>query len=122
MATKVDYEISEEDQSNIVEFSKTFNKKNQAETRLKNLKEQIQNLNDAEEELMINMDTPYLNLGDCFLRVEEPQLTSYLEEQKNTITEEIKELEDTVDTLTSKSSELKALLYAKLGNRINLEA
>ncbi|GFE52932.1 KE2 family protein [Babesia ovis] len=121
MATKVDYEISEEDQSNIVQFSRVFNKKNQTETQLKILKEQVQNLNDAEEEVMINMDTSYLKIGDCFLRVEEAELSNYLDKQKNEIAEEIDKLEGSLEELTKKATELKAMLYAKLGNRINLE-
>lgn len=63
MTTKLDYEISEDDQNRIIEFSKLFNKKAQAETQLKVLKEQVQNLTDAQEELMINMDTSYLQIG-----------------------------------------------------------
>ncbi|EDO07852.1 Prefoldin subunit family protein [Babesia bovis T2Bo] len=121
MATKVDYEISEEDQNNIVQFSKVFNERNQAEKRLKTLKEQVQNLTDAEEELMITMDTPYLKIGDCFLRFEESELGSHLEQQKDESNAEIEKLESSLQELTAKSTELKAMLYAKLGNRINLE-
>ncbi|GIX61816.1 prefoldin subunit 4 [Babesia caballi] len=122
MSTSVDYEISEEDQSKIVEFSRVFNQKAQAETRLKGLKEQVQNFNDAQEELMINMDTPYLKIGDCFLKVEEAELDGYLEEQKKVVADEISQLEETIDAHKAKASELKAMLYAKFGNRINLEA
>lgn len=63
MTTNLDYDISEEDQKSIIEFSTLFNKKAQAETKLKVLKEQVQNLTDAQEELLINMDTPYLQIG-----------------------------------------------------------
>ncbi|GBE59389.1 prefoldin subunit [Babesia ovata] len=122
MATSVDYEISEDDQNRIVEFSTVFNKKTQAETRLKALKEQVQNLNDAQEELMINMDTSYLKIGDCFLRLEEAELDEHLETQKKEATDEIKQLEKEVYEHTAKTAELKAMLYAKFGNRINLEA
>uniref|UniRef100_A0A1E1X0Z5 Prefoldin subunit 4 n=1 Tax=Amblyomma aureolatum TaxID=187763 RepID=A0A1E1X0Z5_9ACAR len=122
MATSVDYEIAEEDQQKIVEFSLLFNQKNQAESQLKSLKEQLQNLNDAQEELMINMDTPYLQIGDCFIRVDEAELDEHLEGKKKETAEEISQLEDAVETHAEKAKTLKALLYAKFGNRINLEA
>ncbi|CDR96557.1 KE2 family protein, putative [Babesia bigemina] len=122
MATSVDYEISEDDQSRIVEFSTVFNKKNMAETRLKALKEQVQNIDDAQEELMINMDTPYLKIGDCFLRLEESELDEHLEAEKKEATDEIRQLEQEIDEHIARTAELKAMLYAKFGNRINLEA
>ncbi|KAK1932637.1 KE2 family protein [Babesia divergens] len=122
MTTNLDYEISEEDQKSIIEFSTLFNKKAQAETKLKVLKEQVQNLTDAQEELLINMDTPYLQIGDCFLRVDENELDGHLESKKEEFADEITRLEQSLEEYTSKTTELKAMLYAKFGNRINLEA
>ncbi|KAK1444949.1 prefoldin 4 like protein [Babesia gibsoni] len=121
MSSNLDYEIGEEDQNKIVEFSKLHNKKNQIETQLKILKQHVQSLSDAQEELLINMDTPYLKIGDCFLRMDETDLEQHLSTQKDKVTEEILKLEQECEEYVNKTTELKGILYAKFGNRINLE-
>lgn len=121
MSSNLDYEIGEEDQNKIVEFSKLHNKKNQIETQLKILKQHVQSLSDAQEELLINMDTPYLKIGDCFLRMDETDLEQHLSTQKDKVTEEILKLEQECEEYVNKTTELKGILYTKFGNRINLE-
>lgn len=63
----------------------------------------------------------YFRTGDCFLRVEEKELEGHLE-SKEAFIREIEQLERSLEEYVTKTTELKAMLYAKFGNRINLEA
>ncbi|KAK2196936.1 hypothetical protein BdWA1_002185 [Babesia duncani] len=66
MASRVDYEILKEDQDRIVKFSTLYNAKLKTEKQYELLKDHLSSIRDAQDEILINLDTPLLKIGKNF--------------------------------------------------------
>lgn len=80
---------------------------------------------DAEDEMMIALDTdekvPYL-VGEVFIMKTQEDATENINKEKEIVREEIAALKTKAADFEVIMSQLKADLYAKFGNNINLEA
>merc|ERR1712154_86771 len=119
-----DAQVTYEDQQKINNFART-------NTRLLDLKEELsakekalQNLNDAEEELMMaegDSDTVPYQIGEVLVEMTLEEAQAELEKAKELCEEEISGLKVKADGYKETMSELKTALYAKFGNNINLD-
>ena len=83
--TKNDTEISREDQLKINQFSKLNMKYHQVKDEIKKLKDELENLVDAQSVIEESMGDPLkLFIGEAFIDVDEDQAAAYQEK----ITEE----------------------------------
>ncbi|KAJ8683569.1 hypothetical protein QAD02_019361 [Eretmocerus hayati] len=119
-----DVHISFEDQQKINKFARQNAKMEDFKDELKFKKSELQNLADAVSELELADDDakiPY-HIGEVFVSQNLSKTMECLEEAKVKKEKEIVELEAKCETLKGEMSDLKAQLYAKFGNHINLEA
>jgi len=119
-----DVEVRREDQLQINEFGRLNAKLHEKREDSALLKKQIEELEDATTELAMSEDEDCVKLmlgGESFLDVSEEYATEYTERQQEKLQSELDELESTIDTITKRQKELKALLYARFGTDINLE-
>ena len=86
-------------------------------------KKELTNLNDAIEELIIfdESDMVPFQYGEVFTHLTVDDANKELERAKKVLENEIKTLENKVNTTKKLLAELKTQLYAKFGNKINLE-
>uniref|UniRef100_A0A3Q0SBA8 Prefoldin subunit 4 n=1 Tax=Amphilophus citrinellus TaxID=61819 RepID=A0A3Q0SBA8_AMPCI len=85
----------------------------------------LQNLQDASDDLMLFDDSslfiPY-QIGDVFINHSQDETQEMLESAKETLEQEVQDLEKQVSAIQQVLGDLKVQLYAKFGNNINLEA
>ncbi|XP_952788.1 prefoldin subunit, putative [Theileria annulata] len=118
----MDYEVSEEDHKKIIEFSLLHNKKLNLEQKLKLLKHEKNLLNDAQDEIIISLNTPLFHIGECFMKLTDEELELELKDKSEKLDTEIEKLTNSLQENIKESSNLKAQLYNKFGNRINLDS
>ncbi|XP_049778326.1 probable prefoldin subunit 4 [Schistocerca nitens] len=119
-----DVHISYDDQQKINEFARHNARLEDYKDELKSKQNQLKNLEEACDELTLMDPTefvPYF-MGEVFINQDIEQTEKMLEEAKNKILSETKDLEDKCSNIKNQMSELKTYLYAKFGNHINLEA
>ncbi|XP_046995104.1 probable prefoldin subunit 4 [Schistocerca americana] len=119
-----DVHISYDDQQKINEFARHNARLEDYKDELKSKQNQLKNLEEACDELTLMDQTefvPYF-MGEVFINQDIEQTEKMLEEAKNKILSETKDLEDKCSNIKNQMSELKTYLYAKFGNHINLEA
>jgi len=117
--------VTYEDQQKINQFARTNAKLQDVKEELERRKKDVQNLEDAEAEIGLIIDDEQLipnQIGEVFVHCTQDETLQQLSQSKTLIQTEISSLEargtDYKQTLTN----LKAQLYAKFGNNINLEA
>lgn len=118
-----DVHIKYEDQSKINKFAINNQKLHEYQDDLVLKKKALENLNEAIDELVILDDdeiVPFQH-GEVFTNLKVQDANVELDRAKKELEDEIKELEDKVDNTKKVLSELKTALYAKFGNKINLE-
>ncbi|XP_014213493.1 prefoldin subunit 4 [Copidosoma floridanum] len=119
-----DVHISYEDQQKINKFAKQNAKMDDFKEELKFKQNELQNLKDACSELELfddDVKIPY-HIGEIFINQDLPKTMTCLEQAIKKKEAEITELDEKCSTLKNIMSDLKAQLYAKFGNNINLEA
>ncbi|XP_057331170.1 probable prefoldin subunit 4 [Microplitis mediator] len=119
-----DVHISYEDQQKINKFAKQNAQMDDFKEELKMKQNDLKNLQDASDELSLMDDDakiPY-RIGDLFVSQDVEKTQKCLEEAKDKKLSEIKLLELKCADLKGVMTDLKAQLYAKFGNHINLEA
>ncbi|XP_052815562.1 prefoldin subunit 4-like [Mya arenaria] len=129
MATTIkeeaDAQVTFEDQQKINKFARTNVKLGDIKDELKNKKKDLENLEIAEEELLMldGDDTliPY-QVGEVFISINSEETTTMLEKAKEATQAEMAELESRADGHKKTLQDLKIELYAKFGTNINLEA
>ena len=62
-----------------------------------------------------------MNIGELFVEGTEDDCTEFVEMKKKAAKTKFDELEGESENLNGEMKELKAILYAKFGNNINLE-
>ena len=118
-----DVHIKYEDQSKINKFAINNTKLHEFQEDLAEKKKLLQNINEAIDELVILDSTEIIPFqhGEVFSHLSVEDANTELERSKELIEVEIKSLEDKVSSIKRLLSELKTQLYAKFGNKINLE-
>ena len=118
-----DVHIKYEDQSKINRFAINNTKLHEYEDDLVLKKKALENLNEAIDELVILDDdeiVPFQH-GEVFTNLKVQDANVELDRAKKELEDEIKELEEKISSTKKVLSELKTALYAKFGNKINLE-
>merc|ERR1711963_187430 len=122
--SETDAQVTLEDQQKINKFARHNAKLQDIKEELKTKQKELENLQDAEEELLMLDDEeaiPY-QIGELFVNTSTDESSGLIEKAKDTVQEEIKLLESQADSHKTILSDLKVQLYAKFGNNINLEA
>lgn len=60
-------------------------------------------------------------IGEAFVFMKQSEVVEQLEKDAEALDQKIEELEDADSEISSRTSELKTVLYAKFGDNINLE-
>nr|XP_013806856.1 PREDICTED: prefoldin subunit 4 [Apteryx mantelli mantelli] len=121
-----DVNVTFEDQQKINKFARNTSRITELKEEIDVKKKQLQNLEDACDDIMMLDDDdslliPY-QIGDVFISHSQEETQEMLEEAKKSLQEEIEALESRVESIQRVLSDLKVQLYAKFGNNINLEA
>ncbi|KFP90402.1 Prefoldin subunit 4, partial [Apaloderma vittatum] len=121
-----DVNVTFEDQQKINKFARNTSRITELKEEIEVKKKQLQNLEDACDDIMMLDDDdslliPY-QIGDVFISHSQEETQEMLEEAKKSLQEEIEVLESRVESIQRVLSDLKVQLYAKFGNNINLEA
>lgn len=118
-----DIQVTYEDQQKINKFARQNARLEDLTDELKSKQKELQNLEDAKEELLLFDETdsiPYM-LGEVFVNLEQSQTEEMLDKAKEAINEEIAIIQANCESIRQTMSELKVQLYAKFGSNINLE-
>jgi len=117
--------ISKEDQSRINTFAKKNHRLQELQVELALRKKELQNLEDAETEMMMLDDDEAENIpmqvGEVFILQGTDDTSTLLERAKEIANDDIGRLETTIESTQDVLKNLKVQLYAKFGDNINLE-
>ncbi|XP_071785748.1 prefoldin subunit 4-like [Asterias amurensis] len=116
-------QVTLEDQQKINIFARKTNKLGELQVEIQSKQKDVQNMQDALDELELGDDDasiPYM-IGEVFVSKSVSDATALLEQAKVEKEDEISSLERQCESIKGTLSDLKAQLYAKFGNNINLE-
>ncbi|XP_030589748.1 prefoldin subunit 4 [Archocentrus centrarchus] len=120
-----DVNVTFEDQQKINKFARNTSRMTELKNEILEKKKTLQNLQDASDDLMLFDDSslfiPY-QIGDVFINHSQDETQEMLESAKETLEQEVQDLEKQVSAIQQVLGDLKVQLYAKFGNNINLEA
>ncbi|XP_064599362.1 prefoldin subunit 4-like [Liolophura sinensis] len=119
-----DMQVTFEDQEKINKFARHNAKLQDLKDELTAKKKDLQNLEDASDELLLLEDEntiPY-QIGEVFVSLSPDETSNMLDAAKVNTQKDIEAIEKHCDGHKQILSELKVQLYAKFGNNINLEA
>merc|ERR1712200_114550 len=119
-----DVSVTREDQGMINAFSRHNVRHSEITDKLEDLKKQLTNINEAKEELELQLedDKVPVKIGEVFVHFEQDDTAPYLDQLQEKMEKQVRELEAEAATVKETMSGLKGRLYAKFGNSINLEA
>ncbi|XP_042865702.1 prefoldin subunit 4-like [Penaeus japonicus] len=124
VAKDSDVHITYEDQQKINKFARCNARHGDLKEELKMKENELQNLQDAEDEIMIALDgdekVPYM-VGEVFIMKSQDEAQEAIVAQRETLQEEIAGLNTRAGELQEVMTQLKGDLYGKFGNNINLE-
>ncbi|KAF7492968.1 putative prefoldin subunit 4 [Sarcoptes scabiei] len=128
---KIQIDVSNEDQQNINRFAKLNCKQEELSDKIKSIKRQMDNLEEAENELILADDfdeetSPNTNfrfmIGPTFIAVNKKEMETFIEIEKNKLKKKLDELDETLMPIKDEMSKIKSILYAKFGSNINLDS
>ncbi|CAI4730601.1 CEI_1a_G0045020.mRNA.1.CDS.1 [Saccharomyces cerevisiae] len=116
-------QVTFEDQQKINEFSKLIMRKDAIAQELSLQREEKEYLDDVSLEIeLIDEDEPVqYKVGDLFIFMKQSKVTAQLEKDAERLDNKMETLEDKQRDIDSRLDALKAILYAKFGDNINLE-
>jgi len=119
-----DVSVTREDQGMINAFSRHNVRHVEITDKLTELKKQLDNINEAKEELELQLEEGQVpvKIGEVFVHFEQDDTTPYLDQLQEKLEKQARELEAEASTVKETMSGLKGRLYAKFGNSINLES
>merc|ERR1712156_106149 len=119
-----DVSVTREDQGMINAFSRHNAHHVEITDKLSELKKQLENINEAKEELELQIedDKVPLKIGEVFVHFEQDDTAPYLDQLVEKMEKQVRQLEAEASSTKEKMNGLKGRLYAKFGNSINLEA
>ncbi|XP_053638317.1 prefoldin subunit 4 [Cherax quadricarinatus] len=119
-----DVHITYEDQQKINRFARCNARHGDIKEELKIKENDLQNLQDAEDEMLIALDSdekvPFM-VGEVFIMKTQDEAQEAISSQREDLQEEISILNSRSSELQDTMTQLKGDLYAKFGNNINLE-
>ncbi|XP_068222658.1 prefoldin subunit 4 [Palaemon carinicauda] len=119
-----DIHITYDDQQKINKFARCNARHGDIKDELKLKENDLQNLQDAEDEMMIALDSeekvPFM-IGEVFMMKTQDEAQEAIGAQREALQEEISNLNSRASELMDTMTQLKADLYGKFGNNINLE-
>ncbi|XP_005105817.1 prefoldin subunit 4 [Aplysia californica] len=118
-----DAQVTFEDQQKINVFARTNARLTDSKEELAAKEKELQNLTDAEDELMMaegDECVPY-QIGEVLVEMTMEEAQAELEKAKELCQQEIDGLKAKAEGFKDTLSELKTALYAKFGNNINLD-
>ncbi|XP_050712327.1 prefoldin subunit 4-like [Eriocheir sinensis] len=119
-----DVHITYDDQQKINRFARCNARHGDTKEELKIKENDLQNLQDAEDEMLIALDTdekvPFM-VGEVFIMKSQDEAQEAIGAQREGLQEEISGLNTRAAELQDVMTQLKGDLYAKFGNNINLE-
>ncbi|XP_022082282.1 prefoldin subunit 4-like [Acanthaster planci] len=116
-------QVTLEDQQKINIFARKTNKLGELQAEIQTKQKDVQNMQDALDELELGDEdstVPYL-IGEVFVSKTVSDAQALMERAKSEKEEEIADLERNCESIKETLADLKAQLYAKFGNNINLE-
>lgn len=134
-------EVTLEDQKSINRFARLNAKEEDLDVMLKNLQRQLDNVKEANDELMLADDDDDLDaeldgdsaaatrdysnihfrVGESFMAMDKDEAEQMLEEKRKELDVEVAELQVRIAPMKEEMSNIKAKLYAKFGTNINLD-
>lgn len=116
-------EVLWEDQQKINKFSSLINKRDSLTSLLDALKSEKEYIDDLsmEIELLDEGEKIQYKIADSFVFVSIEKAVEMIERENETLDEKISAMNDQIDGIDSQLASLKAHLYDKFGNNINLE-
>ena len=97
-------------------------KYNEIKGDIKKIKDELENLQDAQSTVEEAMGDPLkLFVGEALIDVDEDAANNYVEKIQEEKQEELEALTDKMDEYESEMKNLKSFLYARFGGSINLE-
>jgi len=119
-----DVHITYEDQQKINKFARCNARLEDLKDEIKGKENELQNLQDAEDEMMIALDTdekvPFM-VGEVFIMKTQDMANEAIAEHRKNLESEKESHMARISELQGIMTQLKADLYAKFGNNINLE-
>ena len=120
--TEKEPDVTKEDQGYINEFSRLYTKNKLVDKELKELKEKLESLVDAEQAIEESFgSTIKLTIGETFFEADEDKAKAYIGKLRKKYNNRQKEAKDIFDTTQKRLNELKIILYTKFGSRLRLE-
>lgn len=116
-------EVQWEDQQKINKFSTLINNKDELEAELSTLNQELEYFQDLalEIELLDEDEEIQYKLGDAFIFIKVETAISKIETEEKQLNEKVEKIDGKIIEIDEKLEELKAALYEKFGNNINLE-
>ena len=116
-------DFTKEDQIAINSFSRLNMHHQDKSKQIYQKKEAISQQEDAVTELELQDDDEIVRMkyGDCFFHVTAEHSKNSIDKQVSRNKQDVAELDQNLHDIQKKMQKLKAVLYAKFGNSINLE-
>ncbi|EYB85260.1 hypothetical protein Y032_0302g1874 [Ancylostoma ceylanicum] len=118
--------VTTADQQLINKFARLHQNFSQIKEEIKELSNDLLNINEAADELMLleeeDSDSIPFRIGQTFVHFDSETMTSKLDQLKEETEQKIKDLTAQNASSQQEMGELKRTLYAKFGDRINLES
>merc|ERR1711959_346520 len=118
-----DVDVNREVQKMIHLFGRLNNKRHEVEDKIKELKDKLGNLEDAQTELMLldeEEDVRYA-VGDTYSEFSTDTANEMVEAETEEAQRQVEEEGEKLSAIEEQMSDLKTKLYAKFGKSINLE-
>ncbi|KAK7078736.1 Prefoldin subunit 4 [Halocaridina rubra] len=119
-----DVHITYDDQQKINKFARCNARHGDIKEELKLKENDLQNLQDAEDDIISALDgeekVPFM-IGEVFMMKTQDEAQEAIGAQREALQEEISTLNTRASELQDTMTQLKADLYGKFGNNINLE-
>ncbi|OVF05533.1 putative prefoldin subunit [Clavispora lusitaniae] len=116
-------EVLWEDQQKINKFSSLINRKDALSEQLQKLKTEKEYVDDLalEIELLDESDKIQYKVGDVFVFLSVTEAVENIEKENESLDTKVEQLSDEIDEIDQQLAQLKAHLYGKFGQNINLE-
>lgn len=116
-------EVLWEDQQKINKFSSLINKKDSLTDSLDKFKTEKEYVDDLALEIeLLDEDEPvHYKIGDSFVFLLVSKAVEKIEKENELLEEKISQTSDEIDEIDTQLAQLKAHLYGKFGQNINLE-
>ncbi|OZC07437.1 prefoldin subunit [Onchocerca flexuosa] len=122
---KQNVHVNAEDQKMINRFARLHQKSIDVKERLQEASRELQNLNDAADEVMllddIDAESVPFKIGSGFMHMDQETFNKQLENMKESLENQVADLTQKYKKICDEMDSLKSILYGKFGESINLE-